>query len=142
VGADAAGWIGLDNAIPYQIDFENLGPGSVNDHGEPFESHATAPAQRVEITDSLPALLEWDTFEFAEVGFGDIRIAFPSGHQYFSDGSRSGVVPSFADRQSTEKRPDPRLTLKRGTSAEPDQMSGASPRFAVAARIVQRHAVG
>jgi RHS repeat-associated protein len=65
--------------IPYRINFENLGPGSIPPPAIP----ATAPAQRVEITDQLSANLDWSTFEFSEFGFGDRTEIVPSGRTYF-----------------------------------------------------------
>ncbi len=56
--------------LPYRIDFEN-------------DETATAPAQRVDVTDQLSAAFDWDTFELTEVGFGDIFISVPRGSQYF-----------------------------------------------------------
>ena len=44
---------------------------------------ATAPAQRVDITDQLDPNLDWSTFQLTEVGFGDTIITIPAGSQYF-----------------------------------------------------------
>ncbi len=63
-------YIAADTTIPYRINFENL-------------ASATAPAQRVDVTDPLSADLDWDTLEFTEVGFGDNVIAVPAGRNYF-----------------------------------------------------------
>jgi RHS repeat-associated protein len=56
--------------LAYRIDFEN-------------DPTATAPAQRVVITDPLNSDLNWSTFQLTEVGFGDIRIDIPAASQYF-----------------------------------------------------------
>jgi hypothetical protein len=56
--------------LPYQIVFEN-------------EPTATAPAQRVDITDQLNASLDWRTFQLAAVGFGSTYIAVPSDLQHY-----------------------------------------------------------
>ena len=56
--------------FPYRIDFEN-------------EPTATAPAQRVDITDQLDPNLDWSTFQFTGVGFGDNIIAIPADSQHF-----------------------------------------------------------
>jgi hypothetical protein len=45
---------------------------------------ATAPAQRVEITDQLPANLDWNTLRFTEAGFGDNVISVPADSTYFA----------------------------------------------------------
>jgi RHS repeat-associated protein len=63
-------FIAPESALPYRIDFEN-------------EASATAPAQRVVITDELDADLDWDTFAWTEVGFGDVLVTVPSGSQHF-----------------------------------------------------------
>jgi RHS repeat-associated protein len=63
-------FMATDSTLPYRIDFEN-------------EAVATAPAQRVVITDQLDADLELDTFAWTEVGFGDVHIAIPAGGRHF-----------------------------------------------------------
>ncbi len=67
--------------IPYRINFENLGPGS-----DPLPARpATAPAQRVVITDQLSADLDWSTLRFTGFGFGDTFVAVPDGRKsYFA----------------------------------------------------------
>ena len=74
-GYGVAAYIPADRVIPYRIDFENLGPGSVPAPAQP----ATAPAQRVEVTDQLSANLDWNTLQFTEFGFGDTIVAVPDG---------------------------------------------------------------
>lgn len=59
-----------DATLPYEIHFEN-------------ESDATAPAQRVEITDPLPGTLNGSTFELTEIAFGDHFIAVPPETQHY-----------------------------------------------------------
>jgi RHS repeat-associated protein len=56
--------------LPYRIDFEN-------------EATATAPAQQVVVTDQLDSNLDWTTFQFTEVGFGDNILAIPAGAQHY-----------------------------------------------------------
>jgi MBG domain (YGX type) len=70
VGFGTAGFIAPNAVMPYRIDFENA-------------STATAPAQRVEITDQLNANLDWSTFRFTQAGFGDTMLAVPAGSTYF-----------------------------------------------------------
>jgi RHS repeat-associated protein len=77
-GYGSQAFIQQGTLIPYRINFENLGPGSEPTPTEP----ATAPAQRVEITDQLPSTLDWSTLEFTEAGFGDTLINFPAGQRY------------------------------------------------------------
>ena len=71
-GFGSESFIAEDVSIPYRINFENLGPGTIPTPAQP----ATAPAQRVEVTDQLSTDLDWDTFEFIEFGFGDNVIPF------------------------------------------------------------------
>jgi Ca2+-binding RTX toxin-like protein len=56
--------------LPYQIVFEN-------------DPTATAPAQRVDITDQLDPNLDWSTFQLAAVGFGSTYIAIPAGLDHY-----------------------------------------------------------
>jgi hypothetical protein len=56
------------NPFPYRIDFENA-------------PTATAPAQRVVITDQLDPNLDWSTFQWTSFGFGDNVITVPPNTQ-------------------------------------------------------------
>ncbi len=69
-GHGPEGFVSPSAPFLYQVDFENL-------------ESATAPAQRVDITDELDASLDWGTLEFLQVGFGDVRIDVPGGSQDF-----------------------------------------------------------
>ncbi|MFZ4572825.1 MAG: RHS repeat-associated core domain-containing protein [Phycisphaerales bacterium] len=68
--------------LPYRIEFENYGPGSLNEDGTPVSSDrwATAPAQRVVVTNRLNASLDLSTFRYTGFGWGDfdIRLATPA----------------------------------------------------------------
>jgi RHS repeat-associated protein len=64
------GYLKPDQPFAYRIDFEN-------------DSEATAPAQRVDIEDYLSPLLDWGTFEFTELGFGNQQVIVPAGSRYF-----------------------------------------------------------
>jgi hypothetical protein len=57
-------------AFPYQILFEN-------------SPSATAPAQEVTITEQLDQHLDWTTFQFTSIGWGDTTLQFPDGSQYY-----------------------------------------------------------
>lgn len=65
-----AGYLKGDSTLPYCIDFEN-------------DTSATAPAQRVDITDTLSGNVDQDTFELTGLGFGDQSITIPPGLQHF-----------------------------------------------------------
>ena len=58
------------NPFPYRVDFENA-------------PTATAPAQRVDITDQLDPNLDWSTFQWTSFGFGDNTIAIPPNTQHY-----------------------------------------------------------
>src|SRR5262249_34414468 len=69
-GFGADHFIAAESIVPYRIEFEN-------------EAAATAPAHRVVVTDQLDANLDWDTFAWTQVGFGDVVLATPAGSQHF-----------------------------------------------------------
>jgi len=60
----------VGHEFSYRVDFEN-------------DPTATAPAQRVDVTDQLDPNLDWSTFALTEVGFGDNVIIIPTGSQYY-----------------------------------------------------------
>lgn len=82
-------WIAADATIPYEIKFENYGPGSkdidANGVEKPVDRSrwATAPAQQVDITDTFVPQLDLATFELDEIGFGSVRVSVPDGLQSF-----------------------------------------------------------
>jgi hypothetical protein len=64
-------WIRRDfTTLPYMIRFEN-------------EADAAAPAREVFITHTLDESLDWTTFAFGDVGFGDYTLSVPPGRQTF-----------------------------------------------------------
>jgi RHS repeat-associated protein len=69
-GYGPANFVPLTKALPYRIDFEN-------------DPKATAPAQRVDISDQLSSSLDGNTFQLTEVAFGDNIIAVPANSQHF-----------------------------------------------------------
>jgi hypothetical protein len=68
-GYGSQGFVSPGSPAPYRIDFEN-------------EATATAPAQRVVVTDPLDPNFDWKTFALTGVGFGDTDIAIPDGNQH------------------------------------------------------------
>jgi RHS repeat-associated protein len=90
-GVGARNWVPSDTVIPYRINFENVGPGSVDANGNPFPKFADAPAQLVTITDQLNTNLDWSTFELVELGFGDTIVPIPAGRKHYA-GSVSVTV--------------------------------------------------
>jgi RHS repeat-associated protein len=65
-------FIAPNQPIVYRVDFENLGKGSLPKPVSP----ATAPAQRVDVSDQLTSNLDWNSFYFTEFGFGDKLVHF------------------------------------------------------------------
>jgi len=102
-GVGAERWIAADATIPYEIKFENYGPGSkdidANGVEKPVDRArwATAPAQQVDITDTFVKELDVSTFELKEIGFGAVRVAVPAGMQSFET-----VVPLVQRGQRLE----------------------------------------
>ncbi|MEM9018683.1 MAG: hypothetical protein AAGC68_16865 [Verrucomicrobiota bacterium] len=84
-GYGPEGWVTADALLPYRINFENLGPGSVDVNGDPYETFATAPAQRVTITDELEDSLDWSTFRITEFGFGDTVVHVPADTSHHTE---------------------------------------------------------
>jgi RHS repeat-associated protein len=70
-GYGNSNFVAAGTLLPYQILFEN-DPG------------ATAPAQRVDITDQLDPNLDWSTLQLAAAGFGSTAIAIPPGLQHYA----------------------------------------------------------
>jgi RHS repeat-associated protein len=73
------GFIAPGKTIPYRVRFENLGPGSDPVPARP----ASAPAQRVVITDQLSTDLDWTTLRFTEYGFGEYFITLAQPAPYY-----------------------------------------------------------
>ena len=58
--------------LPYRIDFENA-------------ATASAPAQRVVVTNQLSTNLDWNSFEFTDIGWGDTSLLAPPGSQHYEN---------------------------------------------------------
>jgi RHS repeat-associated protein len=69
-GYGSEAFISPSNPFPYHIDFEN-------------DPTATAPAQRVDVTDQLDPNLDWSTFQWTGFGFGDNVISIPPDTQHY-----------------------------------------------------------
>ena len=69
-GYGVQNFVALTGSLPYTIHFEN-------------ETNATAPAQRVVLSNQLTNLLDWTTFELTEIAFGDQFIAVPPQTKHF-----------------------------------------------------------
>ena len=80
--------VSIDAPLEYKIDFENLGPGSEDENGDPYPVIARAPAQMVSIEDELSPHFDWTSVRFTEFRFGDTVIPVTDG-----SGSFSATVP-------------------------------------------------
>ncbi len=129
-GVGPESFIRNDVEISYRIAFENLGPGSIPAPDRP----ATAPAQRVEVTDQLTSDLDWTSFSFSEFGFGDTLISIPEGAQYFrktipltlqQNSIELDVQLSFDVRQGKLRAVF--QSLKPGSQLPPDVLVGFLP---------------
>jgi hypothetical protein len=69
-GYGAQNFVADTATLPYQVNFEN-------------DPTATAPAQRVDMSDPLDPKLDWSTFQLAAVGFGSTYITIPAGLQHY-----------------------------------------------------------
>jgi len=65
-GFGGTAYIRSDGVLSYEIRFEN-------------QPNATAPAQRVVVTDTMDPSLDSDTFELVAVAFADQTVTFPPG---------------------------------------------------------------
>jgi hypothetical protein len=81
VGYGIEGYISPDTPIFYTIEFEN-------------QPSATAPAQKVVITDQLEANLEWSTVELISIGFNGIELLIPPGLNQYEDTTSVGPDPN------------------------------------------------
>jgi RHS repeat-associated protein len=133
-GVGPGNWVPSAHVIPYRIRFENLGPGSVDAEGNPYSTFATAPAQRVTITDPLPDDLDWTTFQLVELGFGDVSIHPPQGSRQYA----SSIPTSFNNRSfhveiSVKLEPETGRvfaafqSIDPATSLPPDVLTGFLP---------------
>lgn len=65
-----ASFVAAGSLLSYKIEFENY-------------EEATAPAQRVDISDQLSPSFDWSTLELTSVGFGDIVLTIPPRQQFY-----------------------------------------------------------
>ena len=70
-GYGTAGFLAVGGVMPYQIRFENV-------------TNASAPAQRVTVTDTLDPNLDLSTFELTEIAFANQLISIPAGLSRYS----------------------------------------------------------
>ncbi len=82
VGVSLAGWVHTGQTLLYTIHFENV-------------ATATAPAQRVIITDTLDPNLDWSTLALQTIGFNGVTIAIPAERQQFTTQSFVATDPNL-----------------------------------------------
>ncbi|HEX3744765.1 MAG TPA: RHS repeat-associated core domain-containing protein [Bryobacteraceae bacterium] len=70
-GVGTQGYIPPNLGIPYTIYFEN-------------QSTATAPAQKVVVTDQLSSSLDWSALQLNQVEFNNVSVSVPAGLQNYS----------------------------------------------------------
>jgi RHS repeat-associated protein len=75
------GYIPPGVAIPYTIYFEN-------------QASATAPAQKVVVTDALPTNLDWSTVQLNQIGFNNVTINVPIGLQSYTGQANVSTDPN------------------------------------------------
>jgi len=120
-GFGPANFMALDRAFPYRIDFEN-------------EATATAPAQRVDITDQLASTLDWNTFQWTEIGFADLLVSISPGTQNFQttvpttyNGRTFDVQIEVGFHSATGQLYATFLSIDPATSLPPDVLTGFLP---------------
>jgi hypothetical protein len=81
VGYGTEGFITGDAPLVYTIYFEN-------------QASATAPAQKVVVTDQLSNNLDWSTLELVSIGFNQVEIPLPPGLTYYTGMSAVASDPN------------------------------------------------
>jgi len=69
-GYGSAGFLAAGGVMPYQVRFENV-------------TNASAPAQRVTVTDTLDPNLDLNTFELTEIAIANQLISIPAGLNHY-----------------------------------------------------------
>jgi RHS repeat-associated protein len=120
-GYGPQGFIRADAVLPYRISFEN-------------DPTATAPAQRVVITDPLDPNIDRSTLQFTEVGFGDNIIPIPAGSQHFQttlsmtyNGHTFDVQIELGFNAATGLVTATFQSIDPGTGLPPDILTGVLP---------------
>jgi hypothetical protein len=120
-GYGSQSFIVAASPFPYRITFEN-------------DPSATAPAQRVDITDQLDSDLDWRTVQFTGVGFGDTNIIIPPNSQYFQttvdmtyNNQTFQVVIDLNLETATGKLTAAFQSINPRTSLPPDVLTGFLP---------------
>jgi RHS repeat-associated protein len=114
-------FVALNTLLAYRIDFEN-------------QATATAPAQVVTVTDQLDPNLDWSTFQFTEVGFGNTLITIPAGLQHYQttvamieNGESFNVEIELSMNPATGQVTATFQSINPNTGLPPDVLTGFLP---------------
>lgn len=77
-GYGAQKFVALNQTLDYRVNFENM-------------PTATAHAQRIRITDQLPATLDARTLRLKEIGFGNYRFSVPDNRAFYQNRAQLGA---------------------------------------------------
>jgi RHS repeat-associated protein len=120
-GYGSQNYVSAQSILPYRIDFEN-------------EATATAPAQEVEISNTLSPSLDWNTLQFTSVGWGDTFIAIPEGRSFYrttmpmtENGQTFLVQVELGLRTATGEVYAQFLSIDPKTGLPPDVLTGFLP---------------
>ncbi|MCC6511062.1 MAG: hypothetical protein IT423_18315 [Pirellulaceae bacterium] len=121
-GVGPQNFVAGDSMLSYRIDFEN-------------DATATAPAQRVTVTDTLANTLDLNSLQFTGVGFGDLFLPIPvEDSQYFQttvgytvDGKSMRVTVELGIRLHTREIFATFQSLDTNFELPPDVQTGFLP---------------
>ncbi len=88
VGYGDQGFIPPHATITYTIFIENM-------------ASATAPAQKVVVTDPLDSNLDWSTVQLSRIGFNNVTLTAPGGIQSYSAQTSVSTDPNPAGAHSS-----------------------------------------
>ena len=114
-GYGTAGYITTGLTLPYTIEFEN-------------QPTASAPAQNVVVTEQLSSNLNWGTFQFGTIGFGNYVVAVPAGVINFSTQVNAVATLGLLVDITADLNPSTGLVTVTFTSIDPTTLdSPANP---------------
>jgi RHS repeat-associated protein len=106
-----------DATLPYKIRFENIGSGTVDPTTNlPYgpEHWATAPAQRVTITDQLSPLFDWSSFRLTEMAFGGTIVQLDRNSSYHESITTLNINSVAGDPRTIQVQLIAGIDLERG----------------------------
>ncbi|NVN93429.1 MAG: hypothetical protein HXX11_22925, partial [Desulfuromonadales bacterium] len=111
IGYGTQGYVTGDTPISYTIEFENM-------------ASATAPAQKVVVTDQLSAHLDWSTFQLTQIVLNNTTISIPAGLQSYA--ARTSV-PTDPNPVNVTIALNPATGLVTATMESVDPVTGGVP---------------